>query len=369
LFLRIDARVLFYFLYGEGQFPGAVEDLKKFFVAHGVEGVLCAVGQESTDFFEESLLHHGIHAAVDAVEEVGTFTAQSHLDDAEGARFAGGSAETGEGAPCLVADFQGVDDAFGVAEIDGSIVFRVEEAQFGGEGSEAFCLIALPQVVAHLGFHGGDVIDAVAHGIDIHHAAAGEDEGIVCVEKVFTEVEDLSLIACSAVIVSDVQRSDKVMTDARQLFCGGCGGADAQVAVELAAVGIEDGGTDGLGEGEGEFRLSDGGGSEEDKEGLFAIGETDGHTAVGRGGCTHLFFGEVEAFKVQLFDVKEFIVGGFHFVILGICQRGGIELCQDVFAGGFLRDSLLDHKWRRCAVATATMWLVDMLAIGDSCDL
>ena len=55
------------------------------------------------------------------------------------------------------------------------------------------------------------------------------------------EVEDIGFVARSTVVLGDIEYADKFMMYARKLFgCGGCG-ADCQAAVDLAAVGVENG--------------------------------------------------------------------------------------------------------------------------------
>ena len=87
---------------------------------------------------QQAVRHHLVHAAVDAVVEFGAVAGEAHLDDTEGAFFLGLRAEGGVGASRHVADFQGVDDALGVFQIDDAVVFGVHQAELGAEVLQAF---------------------------------------------------------------------------------------------------------------------------------------------------------------------------------------------------------------------------------------
>ena len=269
LLLGIDAGVLFHPFDGEGELPGAIENLEHLLVADGVEGILVAIGQEGTGLFEEAVGHHLIHAAVDAGEEVGAVAAQPDLDDVEGALLVHRGAEAAEGVPRLVADLQGVEDALRVLEIDLSIVVGVEEAQLTLEGFQAFVIQALVQELAGLRLNRRDVVDTAADRIDIHHGTSAEEKCIVGFEEFFREGEDVGLVARGAVVVRDGERPHEVVFHAGELLRGGGGGADGQVAIELAAVGIENRARKVLGELEGQLCLADGRGAEEDDEGFM----------------------------------------------------------------------------------------------------
>ena len=79
-------------------------------------------------FFQQTVRHHLVHAAVDAVVEFGAVARQAHLDDAEGALLVCLRAEGGVGAPRHVADFQGVDDTLRVLQVHDAVVFGVHQA-------------------------------------------------------------------------------------------------------------------------------------------------------------------------------------------------------------------------------------------------
>ena len=145
----------------------AVEDFEHLLVADRVQRVLVAVGQHRAGFLEETVGDHLFHPLVNALEEVGALATQAELDDAEGALLMGVRAEAGEGLPRLVADLQGMEDALGVLEIDVCVVVGVQELELGLEGVGTFRLQTLVQVAADLRRDGGDIVYAVADGVDV----------------------------------------------------------------------------------------------------------------------------------------------------------------------------------------------------------
>lgn len=60
---------------------------KQFFVAHGVEGIAMAIGQDAAGFVKQSLLHHQSHSGIDAGKEVVTLAPQTDFQNAEGTLF------------------------------------------------------------------------------------------------------------------------------------------------------------------------------------------------------------------------------------------------------------------------------------------
>ena len=62
--------------------------------------------------------------------------------------------------------------AFGVAQVDLSVVGGVEQTQFLDERLQPLTLVALAQQLAGVVVDGGNVVDAVAHCVEVHHRAA-----------------------------------------------------------------------------------------------------------------------------------------------------------------------------------------------------
>ena len=69
-------------------------------------------------------------------------------------------------------------DTTWVLTIDDLIVFGIETAQFLTECLQSFVSESLFHQAAGFLVDGGDVVDAIADSVDIHHAAASE-QGVV----------------------------------------------------------------------------------------------------------------------------------------------------------------------------------------------
>ena len=159
-----------------------------------------------------------IAAAVDAVEEDGTLAPKADFLDAERALGHLARAEGAEGTARLVADFEGVDHALGVAPVALGIVDGVEQAEFGQEGLEPFGLQALAEVEAGFGLDRGDVVDAAANGIDVEHGAAGENHGVVVAEESVEQGEGIGFVLRRTVGLLEVERADKIVAHAGLLI-------------------------------------------------------------------------------------------------------------------------------------------------------
>ena len=243
LLAGVDAGVLLDFLYGKVEAALVAEAGKELLVADGVEGVGdgALVGGEAPVeppcLVQQAVRHHLVHAHIDALVELFARAGEANLQYAEGAGTAAACSERGVGAARHVADFQGVEDALGVLGVNDCIVVGVEQAQFLHQRFEALALIAFEQRGAGVGIDGGNVVDAVAHGVDIHHAAACEQQRRMGGEESGREAEDVGFVHRCAVVVVDAQRADEVVLAATELLVRRSGCADAHVAVELSAIG------------------------------------------------------------------------------------------------------------------------------------
>ena len=191
------------------------------------------VGHHPMRLFHQPLLHHLLHALVDAAVERLAFAAQTHLDDAKGALLDRCRAETAVGTPRHVADLQRMDDALGVLQVHGAVVVGVEQTQLVAEAVESFSLVAVEQRAARLLIHGGDVVNPLADGIDVHHRTAGEQHGVVGGEEIVEQLQHLLFVAGGAVVVRELQGAHQVVLDAGQLLGGGGSSANGQVGIEL----------------------------------------------------------------------------------------------------------------------------------------
>ena len=67
LFTRVNAGILLDFPDSEFQSPFSVQILEHFFVSYGIERVQMPERLYLPGFFQQAVLHHDVHAAVDAV--------------------------------------------------------------------------------------------------------------------------------------------------------------------------------------------------------------------------------------------------------------------------------------------------------------
>ena len=67
LFTRVNAGLLLDFPDSEFQCPFSVQILEHFFVSYGIERVQMPERIYLPGFFQQAVLHHDVHAAVDAV--------------------------------------------------------------------------------------------------------------------------------------------------------------------------------------------------------------------------------------------------------------------------------------------------------------
>ncbi len=237
LFLGIDAGVLLDALDGHIQRPDAVKDVEEFFVADGVEGVEMAVGIEAADFVEQAVLHHGIHTLVDALEQVVATAIEPDFDDAERALLALACAEGGVGAACLVADFEGMDNALCVFRVNKGIILGVEQAEFLTEDVETFVFQTAADVLPYVVADGGDVVDAVADSVDIHHASTTHQLYGLGRKRFVEQFEHVGFVLGGAVVLVEVEGMNEIVAHFVQFLRSRCCGADAHATEHLARVG------------------------------------------------------------------------------------------------------------------------------------
>ena len=149
----------------------------------------------------------------------------------------------------------------GILAIDDLVVFRIEFFQLLNECLEAFVFEPLLHQCPGIVVDGGDIVNAVAYGVDIHHTATREQCVVVSLEFLSQQFQHLLLIERCAVIVFDTQCAHEVMLHLLHFCLRGTGCADAQFLEYLSRVGIDDGDAKVLGNIQTDGSLPDGGGS------------------------------------------------------------------------------------------------------------
>ena len=119
-------------------------------------------------------------------------------------------------------------------------MLRVHLVEFFSQRLQAFVFQALFHPGTDVIPHGRNIVDTLAYGIDIHHAAACKQRHIVILEDVFfQEIHHVSLVLGCAVIIFDVVVSYEIMLHPLLLFGSRCCGTDREFCEDLAGVGID----------------------------------------------------------------------------------------------------------------------------------
>ena len=129
------------------------------------------------------MLHHRVHAAVDALNEGLPFPKQGAFLDGEVALDSIAAAEGGKRLPRLVADLQGALQAAGILLVNDGEIRWVETLHFVLQGFQAVIVIKLLHLFSDSRLHIGHSVDAVADGVDEETGAARHDDIIVGFEK------------------------------------------------------------------------------------------------------------------------------------------------------------------------------------------
>ena len=79
-------------------------------------------------------------------------------------------------------DFEGAHDALRILVVDASVGHGVGFGQLGHEVGQAVGGQLGVQLRAHLGRHGGQLVEAVGNGLHVEARAAGEDDDRVLLE-------------------------------------------------------------------------------------------------------------------------------------------------------------------------------------------
>lgn len=77
----------------------------------------------------------------------------------------------------MEANFDGVDEAFVVVEVDLAVVYGVELEERDAELLEASGLVYVPGVLSDVVGYSWDLVDAASDGVDVHHGAPAKDLG------------------------------------------------------------------------------------------------------------------------------------------------------------------------------------------------
>lgn len=169
LLLGIDPGVSLDFLNGEIKRPFSIQIMEQLLVAYSVEGIAMAVRYHLLDFIKESVIHHSRNTTVDAIKELLPWSVQTEFDYVEGAPDFSPTAETAEGLSGHVAYLESMYHPLVVTLIAAIVVCRIQELELREQGVEAFLLIARAKQTACVFVDSGNVVNAMANGVDVHH--------------------------------------------------------------------------------------------------------------------------------------------------------------------------------------------------------
>ena len=162
-----------------------------------------------------------------------------------------------------------MNHAFGILAVDDTVVFGVEPLQFLAESFEAFLLQAPLHGSACLVVDGGDVVDAVADSVDIHHTASSHQGVVAVAEKLLQQFEYLLFKERCAVIIIEAERSHEIVSYLLHLLVSRPCRTDAQFLVDLPGVSVDDRDAEVPGNIEAEAGLADGSGPCDDYQRLI----------------------------------------------------------------------------------------------------
>lgn len=240
LLLGVDAGVFLDAGHGCGEVHQPVEVGEQFFVPHGVEGIEVAQVVYAAGLVEQSGVHHQLHAAVHAVEELLPRVVDVKFHYAERALLCQPGAEGRIGHSGFEADFQGVDGAARIAQVARQAVFRVEAAQAVDNGLQPLIFKDYAAALPHGVADGREEVNAFAEGVDVHHGAAAHHGVVPLGELGRGQAQGVLLEPRRRVIGVERQEAHKEMARRLQLLGAGGGGANGYVAVKLAGVGRDD---------------------------------------------------------------------------------------------------------------------------------
>ncbi len=144
----------------------------------------------------------------------------------------------------------------GIVAVDDGIVVGVEALELGKHRRESQVEILLLGGLAHLVAHVGHHVDALAHGVDIHHRPAAHHGIVAPGPQAGEQRHHIGFILCGAVVLVEVFNLHKMVGHQRLLQGSGSGRAYGYALEHLARVGVDDLAAQLLGRAYGCCRLS-----------------------------------------------------------------------------------------------------------------
>ena len=151
------------------------------------------------------------------------------------------------------------------------VIERVEVLQLFNQCWQSLSGEPLLHLCARGSIDSGDVVDAVADSIDIHHAAAGEEDQRLTAQLAVgrEQTKHILLVERSTVVVGQPVSTHEEVAHPPLLFGCGSGSADGKLGKDLPRVGIDDRSRKSFGKIETKLRLADTRWSGEDDNGFL----------------------------------------------------------------------------------------------------
>ena len=166
----------------------------------------------------------------------------------------------------LVAYLQGMDDTAVILPVHYLIMFRVQSFQVFTECFKSLLFVASLHLLTDVLTDGRNIVDAIAYGINIHHAATCQELDRGVLELFVQQLQHFLFIHGRIIIIVNTDAAHEKVLDSLQLLLCRCCRPDTQFPVDLPGVRIDDGNAEALCDIDAKFRLSNGCRSRNDDE-------------------------------------------------------------------------------------------------------
>ncbi|MNQ99980.1 hypothetical protein D3C85_1157390 [compost metagenome] len=227
---------------------------------HGGQGRVEVAGEQGADLVQGAVLDHladpdvagGVEAVAGRLDDEGLIGARRQ-------QGLGGGLPVAERAPGGLGHGQGADQALAVAGSDGGGRGRIDLGQAAAEGGFALKVIGgLDRVADGVG-HGGNVGQAARQGVEIEACAADQQGRAVLSGQFVQQRHDGAGPEADGPGFGGVGDAVEAVFGAGFVLDRRAGAEDAQVGVELLAVGVDDDGAGLLRHVQRQTRLARGG--------------------------------------------------------------------------------------------------------------
>ena len=126
-----------------------------------------------------------------------------------------------------------MDDATMVLTVYHLVVLGVKATKVFTKALQSFFLVATFHLVANIIANGGDIIDAIAYRINIHHASSRKDLDRRCGEQCLKQLHDFLFVHRSIIVVVDALGAYEIVVNLLHLLNRRGGRANPQFLINL----------------------------------------------------------------------------------------------------------------------------------------